>query len=136
MAEAKPTPLHQTIEEHSKLFRDLVLGFIKVHILHHASRDAIYGAGIILELERHGYRLSPGTLYPLLHTLEAAELLWREDRVVAAKVRKYHHLTLFGQEVLNEARRKAVGLVDEVTEPDTKASARRRQAIAGPPGAS
>ena len=45
-------------------------GLIRLHILHHASKEPIFGLGIIEELGRHGYRLSPGTLYPLLHGLE------------------------------------------------------------------
>lgn len=116
MATADVTTVHKTVEEHSKLFRDLLLGFVKIHVLYHASKDEIYGVGIAAELERHGYRLSPGTLYPLLHNLEAAELLVREDRIVGGKVRKYYRITPLGQRALEEARGKVVDLVEEVTE--------------------
>jgi PadR family transcriptional regulator PadR len=109
--------VHERVEEHSKMFRDLLLGFVKVHVLYHASREAIYGVGIMSELDRHGYKLSPGTLYPLLHNLEAAGLLEREDRVVDGKVRKYYTITSLGRLVLTEARKKAVELVDEVCQP-------------------
>jgi PadR family transcriptional regulator PadR len=106
---------HERIEEHSKLYRDLLLGFVKIHILHHASREPIYGAGITAELGRHGYRLSPGTLYPLLHTLEAAELIVREDRVVDGKVRKYYRTTELGHTAFEQARLKVLELVDEIS---------------------
>lgn len=113
---AKVDTVHKTVEEHSKLFRDLLLGFVKIHVLYHAGQEAIYGVGIANELEKHGYRLSPGTLYPLLHNLEAADFLLREDRIVGGKVRKYYRITPLGQRALEEARDKVIDLVDEVTE--------------------
>jgi PadR family transcriptional regulator PadR len=50
--------------------RDLYSGLIRLHILHHAAEEPIFGLGMLEELARHGYRISPGTLYPLLHGLE------------------------------------------------------------------
>jgi PadR family transcriptional regulator PadR len=50
--------------------RDLLSGFIRLHILHHAAEGELYGQWMIEEMARHGYRLSPGTLYPLLHGME------------------------------------------------------------------
>ncbi len=50
--------------------RDLYSGLIRLHVLHHAVEEPIFGLGMIEELARHGYRISPGTLYPLLHGLE------------------------------------------------------------------
>ena len=122
---AKTTTVHKTVEEHSKLFRDLLLGFVKIHVLYHASQEAIYGVGIATELEKHGYRLSPGTLYPLLHNLEAADFLLREDRIVAGKVRKYYRITPLGQRALEEARNKVIDLVDEVTENQPRRTTRK-----------
>jgi DNA-binding PadR family transcriptional regulator len=107
---------HRSVEEHSKLFRDLLLGFVKIHILHHASQEPIFGVGITAELEQHGYRLSPGTLYPLLHNLEAAGFLEREDQIVGGKIRKYYRTTPLGKRAFEEARAKIVDLVDEVTD--------------------
>jgi PadR family transcriptional regulator len=118
MAKADTMAVHNTVEEHSKLFRDLLLGFVRIHVLYHASQGAIYGVGITEELEKHGYRLSPGTLYPLLHNLEASNLLVREERIVGGKVRKYYYITPLGQRVLDEARNKLTDLVDEVLRPD------------------
>lgn len=99
-----------------KMLRDFFLGFVKVHLLHHASRGPVYGIWFIEELARHGYHLSPGTMYPLLHNLEAAGYLEREDRVVEGKVRKYYSITPLGEEVLAEARTKIQELVQEITE--------------------
>ena len=50
--------------------RDLYSGLIRLNVLHHAVEGQIFGLGMIEELARHGYRISPGSLYPLLHGLE------------------------------------------------------------------
>jgi PadR family transcriptional regulator len=52
------------------MVRDFFLGFIEVHILHHAAQEPVYGLALISELRRHGYELSPGKMYPVLHELE------------------------------------------------------------------
>jgi PadR family transcriptional regulator len=117
---------HESLEENSKLFRDLFLGFVKVHLLYHASQEPIYGSGISAELERHGYRLSPGTLYPVLHSLDDANLLEREDRVVGGKVRKYYRATPLGERALEEARSKILELVDEIMDDRRKGPGIRR----------
>jgi PadR family transcriptional regulator PadR len=97
-----------------RLTRDFFLGFIKVHILHHAAEEPVYGLAMIDELGRHGYSVSPGTLYPLLHGLEATGYLRREDRNVDGKVRKYYAITEDGRAALAEARARIRELVDEV----------------------
>ena len=127
--------VHKSVEEHSKLFRDLLLGFVRIHILYHASQEPIFGVGITAELERHGYRLSPGTLYPLLHNLEAAGFLEREEQIVGGKIRKYCGITPLGKRALEEARAKVVDLVSEVTDgkPRSK-SARKASSTRGPAG--
>jgi PadR family transcriptional regulator len=100
----------------NKMLRDFFLGFVKVHVLHHASRGPLYGVWFLEELARHDYQLSPGTLYPLLHGLEAAGYLAREERVVEGKVRKYYRITPLGERALSEARTKIRELVDEMLE--------------------
>ncbi|MGE5378541.1 MAG: PadR family transcriptional regulator [Bacteroidota bacterium] len=97
-----------------KLPRDLFLGFVKLHILHHAGREPVYGLWLIEDLGRHGYRLSPGTLYPILHALQQEQLLACETRVVEGKVRKYYHLTSRGRIALREGRKKARELMEEI----------------------
>jgi DNA-binding PadR family transcriptional regulator len=96
------------------VLRDFLLGFVKVHVLHHAAQAPVYGLAMLEELRRHGYALGPGTLYPLLHGLEAGGYLAREDRVVGGKVRKYYTATPAGRAALTELKGKIRELVDEV----------------------
>lgn len=97
-----------------KLLRKLFLGFIQIHILHHAKEHPIYGVWILEELREHGYTISPGTLYPILHAMESDGLLNKEDCNVAGKIRKYYTATEKGQDVLVEARKKAYELFKEI----------------------
>lgn len=94
--------------------RDIVLAFIRVHVLHHADEGPIYGAEMIEELARHGYDLSPGTLYPILHALEQGGYLVSDRQVVNGKVRKYYRITESGKGTLEDVRPKIRELVDEV----------------------
>ena len=103
------------------MLRDFFLGFIKIHVLHHAAHEPIYGVAMIAELARHGYELSPGTLYPLLHSLEEQGYLAREDRVVGGRVRKYYVITDEGNAALQEAKQKIAELVHEVLEEENDA---------------
>jgi PadR family transcriptional regulator, regulatory protein PadR len=96
------------------IYRDIFLSFVRVHLLHHAAEGPIYGVEMIEELARHGYQLSPGTLYPIFHSLETAGLLARETRTVHGKVRKYYRITPAGRESLARLRPKIRELVDEV----------------------
>ena len=98
------------------MFRDLELGAIRAHILHHASRAPIYGSWMLEELERHGHVLSYGTLYPALHRMEEEGLLEREDRVEGGRVRKYYTATGKGLEELERVRRMIRELHHEVVE--------------------
>jgi len=97
-----------------KVSHDLFLGFVKLHILHHAGNEPVYGLWLIEELGRHGYRLSPGTLYPILHGLQEDHLLDCETRVVEGKARKYYHLTPAGRAALTEGKNKAWELMKEL----------------------
>ncbi len=102
------------------MLRDFFLGFIKIHVLHHAAKEPVYGVAMIAELARHGYELSPGTLYPLLHNLEEQGYLVHEERVVEGRVRKYYVITTEGRTALREAKQKIAELVHEVLEEDDK----------------
>jgi PadR family transcriptional regulator PadR len=85
-------------------FEDLLTGFIRLHILHHAAEHEIYGLWMIEELANHGYRLSPGTLYPMLHAMEKrgylTSRLQREGRVA----RKLYKATKLGKQGLAQAK--------------------------------
>lgn len=99
-----------------QIMRKLFLGFIHIHILHHARKEPFYGSWMIEELGKHGYEISAGTLYPILHNLEKNGVLKVEDRNVEGKIRKYYSITQLGEEVLNEARAKAYELFKEIKE--------------------
>lgn len=99
-----------------RVLRKLFLGFIQIHILHHASAQPIYGLWMLDELAHHGYQLSAGMLYPLLHSMENQGLLSRDDRLVDGKIRKYYATTPRGTQVLTEARRRAAELFQEITD--------------------
>lgn len=96
------------------LTKDLYLGFVRIHILHHASKHPLYGLWMIEELGEHGYRISPGTLYPIFHGLEKGGLLRASDRVVGGKVRKYYRITPRGALALRAAKARLRELVREV----------------------
>ena len=96
------------------IFRDFFLGFVRVHLLHHADEGPIYGLEMLQELARHGYELSPGTLYPILHDLEKAGLLASEQELVQGKIRKYYRITDEGRSTLALLRPKVRELVNEV----------------------
>jgi len=98
------------------LDREFFLGFIKIHILYHASKEPIFGVEITKELARHGYSISPGTLYPTLHRLTKEGYLESSSRVVNGRVRKYYQATAKGKLVLEQSKQKIRELVTEVIE--------------------
>lgn len=105
------------------MLREFFLGFIGIHILYHASKEPVYGIGLMSELRRHGYDLSPGTLYPLLRRMQEAGYLRREQRVVEGRARKYYTATAEGRRVLSEARARIQELVEEVLEDGDRSEA-------------
>lgn len=96
------------------IVRDALLAFARLHVLHHASEEAIFGVGMMDELKRHGYAIGPGTLYPLLHRLEADGLLTSRSEVVNGKARKYYEITSAGRKVLQAIAPKIAELYEEV----------------------
>jgi DNA-binding PadR family transcriptional regulator len=99
-----------------KVLRKLFLGFIQIHILYHAQKAPIYGVWMLEELKRHGYDMSPGTLYPIFHSMTSNNLLTMQEHLVEGKIRKYYSTTDFGAEVLLEARTRAYELFKEIKE--------------------
>lgn len=96
------------------LVREFVRGVVPVHVLHHAAEQEIYGAWMTEELQRHGYSISPGTLYPLLHKLEAEGLLASTERVVDGRVRRVYTATPTGREELARLRAVVMEFAGEV----------------------
>lgn len=95
--------------------REILLGFWKVHILHHAEKEPVVGQWVIRELRRHGYDVSPGTLYPLLARLAAhGWLACKVDPKGGARARKEYSLTESGRQVLALLREQIVELHREV----------------------
>jgi PadR family transcriptional regulator, regulatory protein PadR len=102
----------QKSEENASL--DLFSGFIKLHVLHHAGESPVYGLWLIEELAEHGYRVSPGTLYPLLHSLEKSELLKSYNELYQGKIRRYYKITSNGRRQLKKAKLQLMELMGEV----------------------
>ncbi|KDN59351.1 PadR family transcriptional regulator [Exiguobacterium sp. AB2] len=99
-----------------RILRKLFLGFIHIHILHHAAEHPVYGAWMVEELREHGYAISAGTLYPILHGMEKDGLLIRTNENVDGHIRKNYTTTDKGRVVLAEARQKAYELFKEIKE--------------------
>jgi DNA-binding PadR family transcriptional regulator len=86
------------------LDRALSGGLIRLHILHHACHEPIFGLGIMEELARHGYKLSAGTLYPILHGLETAGYLTSQEEQVGGRKRRVYAATKSGKKALVQAK--------------------------------
>lgn len=96
--------------------KELYSGLIRLHILHHAAEGEIFGLGIISELRRHGYDLSPGTLYPMLHRLEKCGYLVSQERREGRRWRRTYRATPAGRAALKEAKAKVQELFAELFE--------------------
>jgi PadR family transcriptional regulator PadR len=94
--------------------RDLYSGLIRLHVLHHASEEPIFGLGMVQELARHGYQISPGTLYPLLHGLEKKGYLKATYQRNGKSLRKLYRATPRGQDALQAAKSKVRELFSEL----------------------
>ena len=96
--------------------RGLYSGLIRLHILHHAAEEPVFGLGMAEELSRHGYRISPGTLYPLLHGLEGKGYLRSSETRNGKSLRRVYQATPRGRQALRAAKRKIRELFQEVIE--------------------
>lgn len=95
---------------------DFFSSFIKIHILHHCLKDEIYGAWMMEELEEHGYKISPGSLYPLLRSLEQKGLINSREEQDGKIKRKYYRITAKGKKELSQAKEKLKELIGEILE--------------------
>src|SRR3569833_1984071 len=84
--------------------QELYIGLVRLHVLHHAAEGPIFGLGIIEELGRHGYRLGPGTIYPLLHSMERRGWLKMNAEIVEGRRRKTYAATSEGRRAIKLAR--------------------------------
>ena len=103
--------------------REFLLAFWKIHILHHAEEQGVYGHWMLEELHRHGYRLSPGTLYPLLARM--ARHGWiRAAKPARSREARVYRITPAGSEVLERLRGSLAELQHEVTPKAARKSSR------------
>ena len=98
-------------------YRDLYAGLIRLHILHHAVEGPIFGLEMAEELARHGYRISLGTLYPLLHGLEQKGYLRSSEKRSGPTIRKVYRATPLGKKALLAVKGKVRELFGELNEP-------------------
>ena len=96
--------------------RDLYAGLIRLHVLHHAVKEPVYGLAMIEELGRHGYKLSAGTLYPILHGLEAKGYLRSSSKRTGRSSRRVYRATPRGKRALSAAKHKVRELFGEMFE--------------------
>lgn len=96
--------------------RELFDGLIRLHVLLHAAHEPIFGLAMMHELEHHGYRIGPGTLYPLMHGLERAGLIKSTVQRVEGRRRRLYRITPAGRRALEKAREKVDELHHELHE--------------------
>lgn len=113
------------------VLRHLFAGFVRLHVLYHAGKEPICGVELMDELRHHGYKIGPGTLYPLLHDLQASGYLSSADQVVAGKRRKNFCITGSGRKLLTEARSKLEELASEIIDDKDARTLRKRNTSKG-----
>ncbi len=96
--------------------RELFYGLIRIHVLLHASHEPIFGLAMMEELARHGYRIGPGTLYPLLHGMERSGLLKTVPGQAGGRARRHYRITLAGKKALEKVKAKVDELHRELHE--------------------
>ena len=85
--------------------KSLVSGSTSMLLLKLLSEKDMYGYEMIETLENrsnHVFQLKAGTLYPLLHSLEAGNYLTSYEREVGGKARKYYSITKEGRRYLEK----------------------------------
>ena len=97
-------------------YEDLLSGLVELHVLYHAVQDEVFGLGLIEELQRHGYRISPGTLYPLLHRLRHRGYLKMREVRLGRTRRRLYRATAKGRSALLAVHRQLRELIGELEE--------------------
>ena len=109
-------PAHATRDAHLRhASREILLSFWKIHILHHASEHPVVGQWMLEELREHGYRVSPGTLYPVLKRMESRGWLRSHaDPKAGRRARRDYRITAAGRQVIAEVQKFLAELTGEV----------------------
>ncbi len=94
--------------------REFLRGAVRLHILHHAAQGEVHGAWMAKELAHHGYRISPGSLYPTLHKMETEGLLRSSQKVVDGRARRSYVATPKGRKALGSIKRQLRELATEL----------------------
>jgi DNA-binding PadR family transcriptional regulator len=94
--------------------QQLVSGLIRLHILHHAAKAPLYGNWMIDELRRHGYHISAGTLYPLLHGMERQGYLTAKTARSDGRIRRVYRASAKGRRALQDSKEKIRELFKEL----------------------
>lgn len=115
--------------------KEIFGGLVRLHVLYHASHEDVFGLGLIEELAHHGYKVSPGTLYPLLHGLEKTGYLTSTVEQVGKRNRRVYAITPDGRKALKVAKSRVWELFREFFEEElefgAKGAKRKRGSPAG-----
>ncbi len=91
-----------------KIDKNLMSGSTTLLVLSLLSREEMYGYQMITELSRrsdHTFVLKEGTLYPILHALEAEQYVTaHEQEAETGRKRKYYRITKRGLRALEEKK--------------------------------
>src|SRR5579862_3520720 len=106
------------IDDRTTAGQDLYSGLIRLHVLHHAVEEPIFGLGMMEELARHGYRISAGSMYPLLQGLEKKGYLRSTEQRNGKSLRRLYRATPLGRKALAASKNKVRELFHELIEED------------------
>lgn len=112
MVNVRKTP--EPVSHKDQICRSFLQGIVELFVLQRAGKGPVYGVSLSKALHTLGYDISPGSLYPLLHSLERKRLLRCRMHEVGGRVRKYYELTDEGHSCLAEVRQDLAGLVEEI----------------------
>jgi DNA-binding PadR family transcriptional regulator len=108
-----------------KPIQRMLAGFIRMHVLHHAEEGGLYGNWMIEELRHHGYKISAGTLYPMLRAMERDGWIRGREEKSGAR-RRLYRITPEGRAALKEVRARLRKLFHEVVTTAGKNDSRER----------
>jgi len=104
----------ELVSHKDQIYRSFLQGMVELFVLQRAEKEPVYGVSLHKALHDLGYAISPGSLYPLLHSLEKKRLLRCHIHEVGGRIRKYYELTKEGRSCLAAVRQDLAGLVEEI----------------------
>lgn len=94
--------------------KDPCSGLIRLHILHHAAKEPVYGSWFIEEFHRHGYQISPGTHHQMLNGRERKGCLRPRQEDKGKRARRFYAANPTGIAALSAAKEKVKDLFGEL----------------------